>query len=539
MIMDGFVIPVQTPLFLGDDVRGIVRLDNNISIEPHSSIFVDVPLPSVRSNFSDLLFEPMSSFENRCVFVATAIVTPILNKIPVNFLNMTDKYITIYKSSKLGQVRILPKSFFANSFSAIKSESVSSPETCIVNIPGNPNLADHERDKLLLFLNDFKDIFTQDSRDIGSTNLISHRIETGTNEPIKQHPYRVNQAQREVINEEISKMLDMGVVRHSSSPWSSPVVLVPKKTGGFRFCVDFRKLNAATKKDSFPLPRIDDILETLNSCTYFTTVDQAWGYWQIPLEECDKEKTAFATYNGLYEFNVLAFGLCNAPATFQRLMSLLLANLQWEICLVYLDDVLIFSRTFDEHIDRLRIVFTKLRDAGLKLRKDKCTFAQSQTTYLGYVISKNGIEPDAKKIESVQSFPRPTDVTKLKSFLGLCSYYRRYVRDFAIIAEPLHVLLRKNTKFVWNPACETAFLSLKQALCSAPVLIYPDFIKEFLLQTDASGTGIAAILAQEIDGLEHPIAFASRSLTDAERNYPVYELEALAIIYGFKQFLNT
>lgn len=265
-------------------------------------------------------------------------------------------------------------------------------------------------------------------------------------------------------------------------------------------------------------------------------MDQAWGYWQIPIEEKSKEKTAFVTYNGLYEFNVLPFGLCNAPATFQRLMNLLLADLQWEKCLVYLDDILIFSETFDEHLERLTLVFTKIKQAGLKLREEKCNFALSHTNYLGYVASIKWREPNPNKIESVRNFPRPTDVTKVKSFLGLCSYYRRYIRNFVQIVEPLNSLPKKNSRFRWSEEQEMAFNELKKALCEATLLVYPNYNLPFLLQTDASGQGIAAILAQENNEQEYPIAFASRAMRDADKNYPVFEQEALAIVWGYSQF---
>lgn len=229
-------------------------------------------------------------------------------------------------------------------------------------IPGNPDLNTSQKEDLLklLILNHYSSIFVRNDNDLGKTTATEHAIETGDFKPIKQPPYRVPYKQPAIIDTEVSKMLSSKVIRPSHSPWASPVVMVPKKTGGFWFCVDYRKLNNVTKKNNYPLPRIDDILETLNQCTYFTTLDQAWGYWQIPLNEADKEKSAFITYNGLYEFNVLPFGLCNAPATFQRLIDLILAGLQWEICLVYLDDILIFSTNFEDHLTRLNTILIKL-----------------------------------------------------------------------------------------------------------------------------------------------------------------------------------
>lgn len=229
---------------------------------------------------------------------------------------------------------------------------------------------------LFSLLKEYSQLFVRNDKDLGKTTMITHCIDTGDNSPIKQQPYRTAHKHRGVIEEEIEKMLEQGVIRPSQSPWASPVVL-----GGFRFCVDYRKLNSVTKNDSYPLPRIDDILGTLNDCSYFTTLDQASGYWQIPLAEADKEKTAFTTYRGLYEFNVIPFGLCNAPAYFQRLMNLLLSVLHWQICLVYLDDILIFSKTFEEHLTRIRLIFEKLLQAGIKIILPKARLHTLPTQY--------------------------------------------------------------------------------------------------------------------------------------------------------------
>ena len=328
-------------------------------------------------------------------------------------------------------------------------------------------------------------------------------------------------------------------MKPSTSPWASPVILVPKRDGTSRFCIDYRRLNAITTKDVYPLPRIDDILDTLGEAKYFSSLDLASGYWQVELAPDARQKSAFTTHKGLFEFIRMPFGLCNAPATFQRVMQVVLAGLEWRSCFVYLDDILIASKTFDEHLNHLREVFNRLRKAGLRLKPKKCLLLRKEVPYLGHVISKEGIRPDPAKTEKVQRFPTPVDATKVRQFLGLASYYRRFVPGFAQIAAPLHALTKKNAVFHWTPECESVFSKLKQLLTTAPVLSYPVFGPqcEFILETDASGVGLGAILAQkQVDGSIHPIAYTTRTLDSHERNYGISELETLALVWAMRYF---
>ena len=234
--------------------------------------------------------------------------------------------------------------------------------------------------------------------------------------------------------------------------------------------MDYRKLNSFTRKDVFPLPRIDDTLDLLSQSVYFTTLDLASGYWQVRMDEGSREKTAFTTYSGLYEFNVMPFGLCNAPATFQRLMETVLAGLTRKICMVYIDDILVFNRTLEDHLSHLKQVMDRLDRAGLCLKPKKCKFIQERVEYLGHVISKHGIEVDLIKVAAIKDFPQPTNLKSLKSFLGLSSYYRRFIPHFSSVAGPLHLLTRKDAPFVWSSSCQEAFELLKHLLTTAPVL---------------------------------------------------------------------
>ena len=281
---------------------------------------------------------------------------------------------------------------------------------------------------------------------------------------------------------------------------------------------------------------MDETLELLAGSTYFTTLDLASGYLQVEIEENSKEKTAFSTTRGHYEFNVMPFGLTNAPATFQQLMECVLAGLTGEQCLIYLDDIIVFSNTFDEHLKRLTNVFLALRNAGLKLKPAKCYFAQSKVYYLGHVVSAAGIAPDPAKITAVMSYPVPTNTKQLKQFLGLTNYYHRFVLSYSRIAEPLYKLLRKGSQFLWNSDCQAAFATLQKALVNPPILAYPDFWQPFLLYTDASDFAMGAVLSQVQGDKERVICYWSRQLTKPERGYSITEKEALAAVSAVKEF---
>ena len=331
-------------------------------------------------------------------------------------------------------------------------------------------------------------------------------------------------------------MLEQDIIRPSSSPWSSPVVLVKKKDGSLRFCVDYRKLNDVTIKDSYALPRIDDCLDSLSGSRFFSALDLASGYWQISLAEEDKCKSAFSTHDGLFSFEVMPFGLTSAPATFQRVMQDTLRGLQWDICLVYLDDILIFSKDFDEHLERLGQVFDRLKTAGFTLKPSKCHFFRREVEYLGHIVSSSGISPNPKKVKAVQECPFPKNIHEVRHFLGLVSYYRRFIKDFSTVAKPLITMTEKKARVQYTPQAFKAFCDLKSALLNAPVLSCPDFSQPFIVETDASQVGLGAVLTQKLNGHEHPIAFASKVLTKAERNYSTTEREALAIVWSIRYF---
>ncbi|GBM71467.1 Retrovirus-related Pol polyprotein from transposon 297 [Araneus ventricosus] len=397
-------------------------------------------------------------------------------------------------------------------------------------------LNEEQRTAIRKLLNEFQNLFSTCDADVGRCNMTQHRINTGDHPPIKQYPRRLPLARKEEADNLVKEMVDNGIIEESSGPWASPIVLVKKKDGSTRFCVDYRKLNEITKKDSYPLPRIDDTLDALNGSQWFTTLDLKSGYWQIEIRPEDREKTAFTTGQGLWQFKVMPFGLCNAPETFERLMETVLRGLSSEACLVYLDDIIIVGRTFEEHLNNLRKVFQRLQKANLKLNLKKCRFFQKEVTYLGHVISAEGVKTDPEKIKAVVDWPRPETVHDLRSFLGLCTYYRRFVKNFSTIAKPLYKLTEAKSNFNWTEECEKSFNSLKQALTSSPILTYPRTDKDFILDTDASNEGIGAVLSQNIGNEERVIAYFSKSLGKPERNYCVTRKELLAIVKSIEHF---
>lgn len=403
------------------------------------------------------------------------------------------------------------------------------------NIINDTDLNETQQKKLNQLLAEYQDLFDEQP---GKTKLIQHEINLETTQPIALKPYsRRSPLEKEFIQNEIDRMLKQGIISPSESPWSAPVVIVKKKEGKLRFCVDYRQLNKVTKKDQFPLPRIDDLLDVFGKAKYFSTLDLASGYWQVEIKPEDREKTAFITNEGLYEFNVMPFGLTNAPATFQRLMNKIFKEQLNKMVVIYIDDTNVFSTTFEEHLSHLRIVFDKLRKNGLKLQPSKCHFGKTSLAFLGHIIGKDGIQPDPIKISAIQQFPIPTNLTILRGFLGLASYYRRFVKNFAKIATPLHQLMRKEQPFMWTEKCQEAFEELKQHLISPPILIYPNFEEPFFLYTDASSFGLGAILTQKNDKRkEHVIAYASRRTNEHERNYCATELECLAVVWAIQHF---
>jgi transposase InsO family protein len=404
----------------------------------------------------------------------------------------------------------------------------------IDNATRSSALNEEQKRELRELLAEFKDVF--DTIQPGSAKGVTHEIEVeeGT-KPIYRKPYTMPFSKKEIVRDEVSKMLEEGVIRPSKSPWSSPVVLVTKKDGGHRFCVDYTALNKVTKKDQHPLPKIDEILREVKGAKYFSTLDLQSGYWQIRMNEQDVEKTAFTTDEGHYEFLVLPFGVCNGPATFQRYMREVLAYIKNVRNII--DDILVFTDEWKKHLSTLRMVLQAIREADLRCKIKKCKFAVPEVHWVGHILEPGGIRVDPSKTTAIEDYTQPKNVKELRSFLGMANYYRKFVKNFAIIAAPLYDLTKKGIRWKWEEQHERGFQDLKRALTSTPVLVNPDFSKPYRLYTDASGTGMGAVLCQVQEGSEEKvIAYASQHLNHREKNFSTIEREALAMVWALKKF---
>ena len=397
-------------------------------------------------------------------------------------------------------------------------------------------MTDEQNQRVHRLLEENREVFSTSEFDLGRTDLVRHKIDTGSNRPFKQQLRRHPMGYLPVIDEHVDKMLANNVCEPSNSPWASNVVLVKKSDGTLRFCVDYRQLNSLTVKDSYPLPRIDTCFDALGDAKYFSTLDLRQGYWQVENDPETADKTTFITRRGAFKFKVLPFGLSNAPAVFQRLMNMVMQGLTWEACLVFLDDIIVISSTFEQHLDRLSAVFGRLGSANLKLKPSKCKLFQLKVKFLGSVVSAKGIEPDPDKLAAISDWPVPSNLTELRAFVGLASYYRRHVEGFSDIAKPLSELTKKNQPFIWGPEQQTAFETLKDRLIKYPVLAPPLPEGKYIIDTDASDFAMGAVLQQEQHGTVRVIAYASKTFDAAERQYCTTRKELAAVIYALKEF---
>ncbi|XP_078239960.1 uncharacterized protein LOC144586112 [Pogona vitticeps] len=398
----------------------------------------------------------------------------------------------------------------------------------------SPALTQDQQQELKMLLSKYQQVF---SNKPGIVKGVMHRIHTGDAPPQAVSPYRVTGPYRDKVRKELDEMLRENIIVPSSSPWSSPIVLVDKPDGSIRFCVDYRKLNRVTTPDAYPMPRLDNLIETIGGCRFISSLDLVKGYWQLRIDPRDQEKTAFCSPFGLYEFRVLSFGLRNAPATFQRLMDQTLAGLS-DFTVAYIDDIGIFSNTWEDHLIHLELVLQRLSAAGLTVKASKCQLGSPEIKYLGHMVGGGMIKPLEAKIEAVRDWPRPNTKKKVKSFLGLVGYYRKFIPRFSEIAAPLTDLTRKKAddRIPWTSDCEEAFQRLKQALINYPVLRAPDFDREFIIYTDASNSGVGAVLCQEDEnGDQHPVSYLSRKLQKGERHLATVEKECLAIVYAIQK----
>jgi len=385
-------------------------------------------------------------------------------------------------------------------------------------------------------LRQFRDCISFSTADLGKTNATALTIRCTSDIPVVYRPYRLAENEKRTVREMIRELLANDIIRESSSPYASPILLVKKKNGEYRMCVDFRKLNAVTIKDKYPMPLIEEQIDKLGGSRYFTGLDLASGYYQVPVAADSVEKTAFVTPEGHYEFLRMPFGLTNAPAVFQRLMDTALGDLKNSIAFPYLDDVIIPSNTIDEGLTRLRQVLEAFRKQHLTLKLEKCSFFAESIEYLGREISAQGVRPSRRKVEALERMEMPRSVKQIRQFLGLANFFRKFVENFATIVEPLTRLTRKDIPWSWGDAQERAFHTIKDKLTTRPVLTIFDPNRHTEVHTDASAIGIGAMLLQQVDGRMAVVSYYSRQNTADQRCYHSYELETMAVVLALRYF---
>ena len=525
-------IPTEDEIISAHDTSTIIPARTEILVEIPASNFQEGETLLVHAQIIDevlMCSNTVNKVRNGYVLVivmnpreeAFELTTSHVNKFSIEKFNtamvhvMTNQAETSYKSNRIETLR---------------------------NVLQNDQLNSEEQESLITICEQYTDIFHLEEDKLTNTEAVYHEINIPTaTQPINERPYRLPFKHKQEINRQVKQWEEDGIITPSKSPWNAPLLVVPKKPDRdgviqYRICVDFRKLNHITRGDAYPLPNITDILDQLGKSRYYTTLDLAQGYHQVKMHPDHKERTAFSTERGHFEFQRVPFGLKGAPATFQRLMNTVLTGLNGIKTFVYLDDIIIYARDIPDHSKKLQEVFERLRQFNLKLQPTKCEFMRKEVNYLGHVITDQGVRPDPRKIQCVMDYPVPRNSTDIKSFLGLSGYYRRFIPDYGKIAKPLTSLLKKDVEFKWSDLCQKAFEDLKHALTKEPLLQYPDFNKTFNLTCDASNYAIGCVLSQGPVGKDLPIAYASRTLNKAEQNYSTTEKELCAIIWGVKQY---
>ena len=445
----------------------------------NSSAWISVKIPSQAHMETKTAFvEPI---ESQSAYLLPGVIKTGVSEESrnLNVVNGSEDCVTIYPNTTLGNcisVRDDPIQIMScNTQTLLEQPSCGELPEYLNDLftRSSVHLDENEQNQLKSLLIKYQSVFAKSSDDLGFSDRVEHHIDTMGAEPIKEHVRRLPLAKREIEREEVRKMLQKGVIEPSISPWSSNIVLVTKKDGSTRFCVDYRKLNAVTKKDSYPLPDIRQCLDALADSAWFSCMDINAGYWQIGVKPENREKTAFATSMGLYQFVKMPFGLVAAPSDFCRLMGDIFRDIQWIECLIYMDDIIVPAKTIDETLVRLEHVFQRLQQANLKLKPSKCVFMQKSVKFLGHEVSALGINTDKDKIKAVQEWPVPRTVKQVRSFVGLAAYYKRFIASFGEICKPLYQLCEKNRQFLWSLDCQHAFETLKDKLTTAPILAYP------------------------------------------------------------------
>lgn len=511
-------------------------------IPPRSQKMVQLRISKRESvNVNDvMLVEPNNALRETTYLVANAISSVTdTHSCHAQILNPTDQTLTLNKNTKLVSLSPLD---IENLDSMQQVNSLEIQEDTDFNNKFNlEHLQKEDKEKVTQLLNEFKHIFANNISQLGNCDIVQHQIHLTDDIPTRQKPYKVPYHLKGEMNKQINELLDAGIIEPSTSAYAAPVLLVKKSDGSFRLCADLRKINLKTLPDNFPIPNMSEMIDLLSGAKYFSSLDLTSGFHQMSMHPSHAHLTAIATEAGHFQFKRMPFGLKNASASFQRLMSIVLSGLSHMQIAVYIDDVIIASNTIEEHIEKLKIVFQRLNEANLKLKPKKCSLLKTEVTYLGHRVKEGQVEPDPRNIESITKSLPPKTKKQVRAFLGLTGFYRKFIPNYSKVALPLTNLTKETCNFKWTTLEQEAFNKLKDSLTSQPCLKLPDFSRPFALCTDASKYALGAVLIQEDeDGFPHPISFASRKLNSPEINYSVFEKEALGVVFGinhFKQYL--
>ena len=553
------------------DILGMARsIGKNVVIPADSGVTIPCTTRQMPEGYS-VLVEPLATHLNTGLVIYPTYSNVEHGRVMVQVRNYSKEDVVFSQPTRIAKVsaceEMLPTiSVFEEDhqvtievLKAQKNEEEKNKKS-LENLPfevnmGNVQLTPEQEEKFVDLLLRYQHIFSLHEDDVGKTDRVKHRITTTDDVPIKLPDRRVPPYLIPEVKKQLQMWLKHGVIKESNSPYASQMVIVRKKCGKIRICIDYRALNLKTIKDSFPLPKIEEAIENLQGASYFCCLDLTQGYLQVQIHESDAHKTAFRALGNLFEFARLPFGLCNSPATFQRLMGKCLGDLFYQGgVIIYLDDIMVFATSIEQMLQRLEQVFQRLEINGLKLKPQKCRFFATEVNFLGHKVSADGISTDQEKIRAVRDYPVPKSWKEVQSFIGLCSYYRRFVKNFARIANPLTDMLaghqkneskkQREASWKWTEKEQRAFEQLKDSLINAPLLAYPDFTKSFKLEVDASLEGLGAILYQKQDGRFKVIAYASRKLKESEKsmkNYSSMKLELLAMYWSitkkFKDYL--
>ena len=513
-----------------------------IEIPPQTEIIVNAKPIDPFDRYQTSVVEGKLDFIDRSgVLVGKVLVCPLEGLIPVRLANIFDETLKINKCTVIGNLcptEVVPSEYVQEVNIEMTTQNTNEIPSYLEDTykRGSAELTNEQKLQFKELLIKNQDVFSKTSTDIGFTKLVEYTIDTGDSPPVRTPPYRLPLEKRKIAEQEITKLLNQGIIEPCSSPWLSPLILVPKPDGSTRVVIDYRKINTKIKYDSHPLPRIDSCLEALANNKYFSSLDMKQAFHQIGISEKDKPKTAFSFGSNTYMYTRMPFGMSTCPAVFERLMEKCFAGLAYNICLIYLDDLLCYSKSFDDHLLHLDKMFQRVRDANLKLSPNKCNFFQKIVSFLGHQISEAGIQPCPKKIKAVAEWPTPKNTKEVRSIVGLASFYRKMIPGFAEIAKPLHRLTEKGKTFTWNNECQNSFQKLKELLTSSPIIAYPVQGEPYTLECDASKFSIGSVLNQVQNGEQKVIGYYSRCLTRAERNYCTTRRELLSIICSIRHF---